>query len=218
MLLLMIIILRLLIMTIVNNINELCKEYRECNNCVLGNKNNWSWPRGNPALKKMIIGEAPGKTEVETRRFFTGRAGKLLNELYEKADVDINTYYITNAVKCRPVAPKGSGKQNNTPTTEYVEACRPILDREIIVVNPTLIVTLGRTATERVLSLRNIKMGQYVGKGQIFADAYTSRGIFPMYHPSFLLRNQSKEFRNLFVEHIKQSELLFNRLKEFNNE
>ncbi len=126
----------------------------------------------------MFIGEAPGFHEDQQGRPFVGAAGKLLNELLEKAGIDRNTVYITNVIKCRPPA-------NREPQPEEVAACGPYLDQQIEIINPQVIVTLGRYSMARafpdekisVVHGRPRKVGNYI--------------YFPMYHPAAALHQPS---------------------------
>lgn len=121
-----------------------------CRACSLGFQpeiNGVCLSRGNPLSRRMLIGEAAGKTEDSTRLPFTGPAGELLDKVFASVGLDTNKdFYLTNSVLCRPYLPKGSGKENFTPKTEQIKKCRPYLDKQIEIVKPKLIVLLGKVA------------------------------------------------------------------------
>jgi uracil-DNA glycosylase family 4 len=187
----------------INSSEELANALRTrgCAGCPLGSQECFKAPvikRGSSQARKMIIGEAPGKQEDLHGRPFCGPAGKLLDKIFGSAGWDTNTHwYVTNVVKCRPVAPPGSGKENLTPTKAHREACRPIIEREIELIKPQVIVLLGASAITGLLG--NIMpsktpLGGITGK--ILLDMrWPDVVFFPMYHPAYLLRkqNMSKE-------------------------
>lgn len=173
-----------------------------CKACDLGLQeglNGCCVARGNERFRRMIIGEAPGRHEDATTLPFVGPAGELMDRIFASVGFDTNTdFYITNTILCRPIAPKGSGKENFTPRIEQKRRCRPFLDAQIRLVNPRIIVTLGIPATEAVLGLRNIKMGDYRGViktiNQGFYALLGTRPIyvFPMLHPAAILHAKSQ--------------------------
>ena len=138
--------------------------------------------RGNPQAQLMIIGEAPGAKEDEVGKPFVGRSGKLLDKLLQNAGIDINLdVYFCNVVKCRP--PK-----NRRPTKTEIQENLPWLYQQIKLVNPQVIVLVGATALEAILKLKSpisILRGKWIDwEGRLF---------MPVFHPSYLLRNPSKE-------------------------
>ena len=138
--------------------------------------------RGNSKAKLLIIGEGPGKNEDETGLPFVGRAGKLLDQILESVDIDSNEdSYISNIVKCRP-------PENRKPSIEEMEACEPWLKEQIRLINPKIILLVGATAVESILGT---KEGITKIRGSwIKRDGYL---YMPIFHPSYLLRNASKE-------------------------
>ena len=137
---------------------------------------------GNPNAKVMFIGEGPGKEEDLQGEPFVGAAGKFLNELFETIGWKRSDVYITNVVKHRP--PK-----NRDPREEEVEACWPYLQRQIELVNPKLIVFLGRHALIRFFPALGISKVH----GQAFRkDFNCKRQVFlALYHPAAALYNGS---------------------------
>ena len=138
--------------------------------------------RGNPFAKLMIIGEAPGAKEEEIGEPFVGRSGKLLDKLLQNAGIDINQdVYFCNVVKCRP--PK-----NRRPTKIEIQENLPWLYQQIKLVNPSVIVLVGATALESILKITSrisILRGEWID--------WEGKLVMPVFHPSYLLRNPSKE-------------------------
>ncbi len=129
----------------------------------------------------LFIGEAPGAEEDEKGIPFVGKAGQLLSKIIEAAGMDRNNIFITNVVKCRP-------PENRVPAIEEMLACEDILKSQIALLNPSIIVCLGATPTKWIL-----KTSEAISK--IRGRWFDWKGIMvmPMFHPSFLLRNQSNK-------------------------
>lgn len=135
----------------------------------------------------MFVGEAPGKNEAETGRPFCGAAGRILDELLAFIGIPRKEVYITNIVKDRP-------PQNRDPLPEEIAVYAPFLDRQIEIIRPKIIATLGRFSMQYVME----KFGlghetQSIGRihGRTF-ETETARGkikIIPMYHPAVALYN-----------------------------
>ncbi len=147
---------------------------------------------GDPDCSVLFIGEAPGETEDQLRRPFVGRAGKLLDKCIAEIGWRREQVYITNIVKRRP-------PQNRDPSPEEIEAYKPYLARQIEILNPKVIATLGRFSMNYFLPFAKISRDH----GKVFeidapppsaaADGGgtgvpTSRLIFPLYHPAAALR------------------------------
>jgi DNA polymerase len=148
---------------------------------VIGEGSHWA--------RLMFIGEAPGRTEAATGRPFVGAAGKVLNELLESVDIKREDVYITNIVKDRPPF-------NRDPLPDEIEAYGPFLDRQIQIIQPTIIATLGRYAMGYIMGKFNL--GEQlkaisVMHGKVF-DAQAEYGpitIIPLYHPAVAVYNRS---------------------------
>ena len=138
--------------------------------------------RGNPFSKLMIVGEAPGAKEEEVGEPFVGRSGKLLDQFLQNAGINISQdVYFCNVVKCRP--PK-----NRRPTKTEIQENLPWLYQQIKLVNPEIIVLVGATALEAILKNKSpisILRGKWIN--------WDGRLVMPIFHPAYLLRNQSKE-------------------------
>ena len=135
---------------------------------------------GSPDNKVMIIGEAPGKEEEIQGKPFVGRAGKLLNATLEKLGWKRADFYVTNIVRYRPQDGMGG---TLTPIPEEIEKFRLALEKEIDVVNPKLIVVLGRIA----MSGLGIEGSMAVNRGKPIEK--NGRTILITYHPAAILRN-----------------------------
>jgi uracil-DNA glycosylase family 4 len=154
------------------------RQIKECGNCPLKDtRKHFVFGEGNEHADIMFIGEAPGAEEDRTGRPFVGRAGQLLNKLLGHIKVKREDVFITNILKCRP-------PNNRDPLTEEVEECLPYLHRQIELIQPKIIVALGRIAAQNLLhttsplkQLRE-KLWQYKGVNLIVT-----------YHPAAILRN-----------------------------
>lgn len=135
---------------------------------------------GNPDAMILFIGEAGGYHEAQERKPFVGRAGKLLNKALEHFGLKREDVWITNVVKARP-------PQNRDPQPEEIEAYRPYLERELAIVQPRIIATLGRFAMEWFLGESN-KISKIHGNARKLSNGVI---IFPLYHPAAALRNGS---------------------------
>jgi DNA polymerase len=143
--------------------------------------------RGDPRARLMVIGEAPGAQEDASGRPFVGRAGQLLDQMLASVGIDSNRdAYIGNVVKCRP-------PENRKPTALELAACRPWLWRQITLVDPAVILLTGASALEGVLGVKG-GITQLRGRWQQGKEEpLAGRWLLPIFHPSYLLRNPSKE-------------------------
>jgi DNA polymerase len=139
-------------------------------------QSNLVFGEGNPDCKVMFIGEAPGLNEDRLRRPFVGRGGQLLNEMIRIIGWNREDVYITNIVKRRP-------PENRDPLPEEIEAYKPYLMRQIAVINPKIIVTLGRFAMNYFLPDAKIMRDH----GRVFAVG--DYLVVPILHPAAALRS-----------------------------
>ena len=137
----------------------------------------------------MFVGEAPGKNEAKSGRPFCGAAGKILDELLSSIGIDRDLVYITNIVKDRP-------PENRDPTTEEIELYGTFLDRQIEIIQPKVIVPLGRYAMNYIMTKFDLEdkiepisfaHGKEYGAKVFFEDIK----IVPMYHPAATIYNRS---------------------------
>ena len=154
-----------------------------CRRCGLGEgRANVVVSRGNPKARLMVIGEGPGAQEDAEGLPFVGRSGQLLDQMLASVGIDTNQdAYVCNIVKCRP-------PENRKPTALEMAACRPWLDQQIALVDPAVILLAGATAMEGLLG---IKGGITKLRGQW--RQWDDRWLMPIFHPSYLLRNASRE-------------------------
>ena len=142
--------------------------------------------RGNPKAKLLIIGEAPGPEENIKGKPFVGRAGQLLDKILEAAEFNPETdVYITNSVFRLP--PGEDGKSFRKPTDKEIEYYRPYVQEIIRLVDPRIMLLTGNVACQSILG----KTGITSLRGQW--SQIQGRWVMPIYHPSYLLRNPSKE-------------------------
>ena len=137
----------------------------------------------------MFVGEAPGRNEAKSGRPFFGAAGKILNELLDSVSVKREDVYITNIVKDRP-------PQNRDPLPEEIESYGPFLDRQIDIIQPKVIATLGRYSMVYImqkfgLSAQLEPISKAHGKSYEARAAYGKVTIIPLYHPAAAIYNQS---------------------------
>lgn len=160
---------------------KIIKEIKICRNCTLHKSTINTVPGEGPFPCDIVIcGEAPGATESETGRPFCGRSGNLLTKMLESIGLKREDVFILNIVKCRP-------PDNRKPTPEEMSACLPFLHKQLEIIQPKVILTLGSTATEGIL-------GPGVGITKRRASIagvqkFNNIDVVPTFHPSYLLRN-----------------------------
>ena len=151
----------------------------ECTRCPLsGGRTNVVFGTGNPTADLMFVGEGPGAEEDKQGLPFVGRSGKLLDELLvQEIGLDRSEVYIANVVKCRP-------PDNRDPLPEEIAACRPYLQRQVELVAPRVLVTLGNFATKVLLDTKE-GITRLRGRRYAWGDGVV---LVPTYHPAALLR------------------------------
>lgn len=154
-----------------------------CQRCRLGaTRTQVAVARGNPKAALMLVGEGPGQQEDLQGKPFVGPAGQLLDKILQSVDLDPDQdVYIANVVKCRPPG-------NRVPEPDEMAACRGYLLEQIRLVQPRLIVLVGGTAAK---GLMNETRGITKIRGQW--TVWEGIPVMPIFHPSYLLRNQSRE-------------------------
>ncbi|MEX0931592.1 MAG: uracil-DNA glycosylase [Candidatus Paceibacterota bacterium] len=144
---------------------------------------------GNHDAKIMFIGEAPGKSEALSGRPFCGASGKLLDEMLLSIGLPRSEVYITNIVKDRP-------PENRDPTPEEIELYAPFLDRQIEILEPLVIATLGRHAMNYVMQRYSKEIPEPISKahGKVYNTVINKKDIviIPLYHPAAALYNGSQ--------------------------
>jgi len=161
-------------------------EVKACRKCELWKRRKNAVPgEGNLDTTIMFIGEAPGYWEDVKGRPFVGAAGKLLDEMLSRVDFSRGEVYITNVVKCRP-------PENRDPLPAEIETCTPYLDRQIKIIEPKFIVTLGRHAASYILPKAGFETGSITEiHGRVYEANLLGFKVFviPMHHPAAALYN-----------------------------
>ena len=161
------------------SLEEVSRQVRICTDCPLSEHRTNAVPGEGPANASiMLIGEGPGFHEDKQGRPFVGASGRFLDQLIVSAGLKREELFIANVVKCRP-------PNNRDPQPEEIAACRKYLDRQIGLINPKVVVTLGRYSMARFFP------NQTIGKIRGKARNIDGRLIYPMYHPAAALHNQS---------------------------
>lgn len=147
--------------------------------------------------KLMVIGEAPGAEEDRQGEPFVGRAGQLLNAMLESIGLDRSSVYIANILKCRP-------PNNRDPLLSEVNLCTPFLTKQIELIQPALLLAVGRIAAHFLLNTET-PLSQLRGK----MHSYGNTPLIITYHPAYLLRSP-KEKRKAFQDLQQVQQLLMN--------
>lgn len=137
-----------------------------------------------------IVGEAPGRQEVEARRPFVGRAGRLLDQLLEAAGIDRSGIYVTNTVKVRPTTEKGGRLKNRPPRAGEVREGLEVLLPELRLVAPSALVLLGNVPAKALID-RSFAMGSNRG---VWFESVLGAPAIATYHPAYLLRLRGTDF------------------------
>ena len=167
-----------------NNLTSLDEIIKKCKKCNLHKtRRNTVFGEGDPDSNIMIIGEAPGREEDEVGRPFVGRAGKLLNEFLKSINLNRDSVFIANTIKCRP-------PENRDPETAEINACSDYLDQQINFIKPKVLVLLGKVAANRLLG-EDMPMSELRLK-KFFIDKYDIP-IIVFYHPAYILRSPSQK-------------------------
>jgi DNA polymerase len=157
---------------------DLGPDCRRCKLCTMG-RSQVVFGVGNPKARLMFVGEAPGEEEDKRGEPFVGRAGQLLTKIIEAIGLTREQVYIANVIKCRPPG-------NRNPEGDEVASCEPYLFRQIDVIQPRVIVPLGKFAAQSLLKsmdpITRLRGRQF---------DYRGAALIPTFHPAYLLRNPS---------------------------
>jgi uracil-DNA glycosylase len=155
----------------------------DCGRCKLHKgRKNLVFGEGSPRARLVFVGEGPGRDEDRVGRPFVGAAGELLTDIIEKGmRLTREEVYICNIVKCHP-------PENRDPERDEIEACLPFLKRQISIIKPEVICTLGRIASQELLE-KSIKITQDRGQWHSFMGI----PVMPTYHPAYIIRNKARE-------------------------
>jgi DNA polymerase len=157
---------------------DIGSDCRRCKLCTLG-RSQIVFGVGHPKARLMFVGEAPGEEEDKRGEPFVGRAGQLLTKIIEAIGLTRDQVYIANVIKCRPPG-------NRNPEPDEVAECEPFLFRQIDVIQPRVIVPLGKFAAQSLLKtmdpITRLRGRQFEYRGAV---------LIPTFHPAYLLRNPS---------------------------
>jgi DNA polymerase len=167
-------------------------EVRGCTRCGLcQGRRQTVFGEGSPMSRLVFIGEGPGEEEDRTGRPFVGRAGELLNRMITAMGLKRQDTYIGNIVKCRPPG-------NRAPAVEEAEACRTYLVRQLQILAPAVIVTLGNPATQNLLDT-TVGITKLRGQWQklpAIAPGLGGIDVMPTFHPAYVLRQYTADVRS----------------------
>lgn len=165
-----------------SELRELTRRILACKKCPLHKtKTNYVPGEGTISPEIMFIGEGPGETEDKFGRPFIGKAGQLLEKIIDKMGYSRETVFIGNIVKCRP-------PNNRDPQKDEVEACLPFLKDQIKILDPKVIVCLGKVALNNLLNT-NYPISKV--RGQLFK--FMDIPVIPTYHPAFILHKKDRD-------------------------
>jgi DNA polymerase len=171
-------------------LDNVATEVVVCTKCCLWKCRKKAVPGvGNPESKLMLVGEAPGRSEDIQGEPFVGAAGKLLDTLLSEIGFSRTQVFITNVVKCRP-------PENRDPLPDEIETCTPYLSRQIGIIQPAMIVTLGKHSTAYVLGRANLpfrSITQEHGRVHETVILGVKTVVFPTFHPAAALYNAQYE-------------------------
>ena len=167
--------------TEIEELEKIREKCLSCEKCPLGKtRTNIVFSGGIPNHKLMLIGEAPGYYEDQKGEPFVGKAGQLLDKIFASVGLSRQKdVYICNTLKCRP-------PDNRDPLPEEKAACKEYLDAQIEILKPRIILLCGRVAVNSLL-------GTTQGITKIRGKWYEGPQMMPIFHPSYLLRNDSRE-------------------------
>ncbi len=159
-------------------LSNLLNSAKECRKCRLAETRlNFVFGEGNPCADLVVIGEAPGADEDASGRPFVGRSGQLLDKILLAAGFQREEVFICNILKCRPPG-------NRNPLRDEIECCIPLLHSQLQIVNPKIILVLGKVAANTLFE-NNLSLGSMRGK----VKKWKEYDCFITYHPAALLRN-----------------------------
>jgi DNA polymerase len=178
---------------------EISELVRQCRDCALCESRSNTVPgEGSSAAEIMLIGEGPGQHEDRQGRPFVGQAGKFLDQMLLTIGLNREDVFIGNMVKCRPPG-------NRNPEPDEIIACSKFLDRQIELINPLLIVTLGRFALGKFFP------GEGITKVRGTVRIYKDRTIFPILHPAAALYRQ--ELKAVILEDFRLIPQILDKLR-----
>jgi uracil-DNA glycosylase family 4 len=167
-------------------LDDLNREVRACHLCRLAKDRHYAVPGEGPLdARIMLIGEAPGYHEDQQGRPFVGAAGKFLETLLSSINLTRREVFICNVIKCRP-------PENRAPLPDELEMCRPYLNRQIALIKPQVIITLGRFSME--IAFKGVSITKIHGVARKIDDVT----YIPMFHPAAALHQP--KYRSLIED------------------
>ena len=166
-----------------DSLDKIKTDIFDCKKCILYKERNIPViGAGNENAEVIFVGEAPGANEDRTGIPFCGAAGKVLDNLLLKAEIERGEVYIANILKCRPPG-------NRDPREEEIKQCTVYLDRQISIIKPKVICCLGNFATAYIMKKFNLQdnvqgISRIHGKIFSYSSLFTSLKIIPLYHPA----------------------------------
>lgn len=180
------------------NWQDLQKQVAQCQRCALAQgRTQTVFGIGNQQANLLIVGEAPGFHEDNQGKPFVGRAGQLLTAMLHAIGLKREEVYIANVLKCRP-------PNNRDPLPEEVAQCTPYLEQQVALLQPKLILALGRYAAHYLLGTKT-SLGQLRQQTHFFRN--TDIPLIVSYHPAYLLRN-SKDKKQAYIDLLHAKSLL----------
>lgn len=182
------------------SLDALREHIGDCQRCPLAaTRTTLVFGVGDPHARLMFVGEAPGKNEDLQGEPFVGAAGKLLDELLASIGVERSEVYIANLVKCRPPG-------NRDPEALEIDTCAPFLARQVELIGPALIATLGRFAAHSILGLEAPISAL---RGKLYHRS--GRNVVPVFHPAAALYDSSK--RGVLFDDFKRLRTVLDRVE-----
>lgn len=199
-----------LLILFMNSLESLTKEINQCQKCNLAEKRTNAVPgEGNPKAEIMFVGEGPGEQEDLQGRPFVGQAGKFLEEMLGMIGLKREDVFIGNLVKCRP-------PDNRDPFPDEIDTCvKNYLKAQIKIINPELIVTLGRHAMEWFIPGKKISQIHGQPKRLIKEETGEKQMYLPLYHPAAALYHGS--LRETLIKDFKKIPKILEKIDQLNN-
>ena len=173
-------------------LKEIREELGECTRCRLHEgRQTIVFGEGSAQAPVVFVGEGPGAEEDRTGRPFVGRAGELLTKMIHAIGWKREEVYICNIVKCRP-------PQNRAPQLDEVASCIPFLHKQLLAIQPRVIVALGKPAASTLLG-RNLAITKVRG----IWHEWNQIPLMPTFHPAYLLRNYTRETRQAIWDDLR---------------
>ncbi len=179
-------------------LSQIAEEASTCTRCRLsGTRTNVVFGMGNPSADLMFIGEGPGEQEDRQGLPFVGRSGQLLDRLIlEEMGLTRENLYIANTIKCRPPG-------NRDPLPDEIELCWPYLEKQLELIGPRVVVTLGNFATKLLLGTSE-GISRLRGRSYPFRSGY----LVPTFHPSAALRGGGQVLAQMRADLVRAKEAL----------